>query len=221
MVRKRSCPAVSQICNLMVFPSNSMVRIFCDKIKGNSVWEEQPNNTKQTSANKQIKTSSQTHFDDCTFVCVASWDSQSQHQWWKCRIQCRYRQQIAKADTIYQHPSLQSREAWTNSRWINTQNSKEVSVRKTVRGERTRECVFMLSSNSKNRQHRRVIVCNDFGERIVSVSHVNSTSCGPCETVSIHFHFPIQVIRGLTLDCGSLKKNFRILASCDQPSVSW
>ena len=156
----------------------------------------------------------------CTFVCVASWDSQSQHQWWKCRIPCRYRQQIAKADTIYQHPSLQSREAWTNSRWETKKNKKKYMWERRVE-EKEQECVFSLSSNSRNRQHRRVIVCNDFGARKVSVSHANSTSCGPCEAVSIHFHFPIQVIRGLTLDCGSLKKNFRILASCDQPSVSW
>ena len=29
MVRKRSCPAVSQICSLMVLPSSWIVRIFC------------------------------------------------------------------------------------------------------------------------------------------------------------------------------------------------
>ena len=28
MVRKRSCPAVSQICSLIVLPSSSIVRIF-------------------------------------------------------------------------------------------------------------------------------------------------------------------------------------------------
>ena len=52
MVRKRSCPAVSQICNLIRLPSNSIVRIL--KSIPIVVMKEGVNESSEKRSNKQL-----------------------------------------------------------------------------------------------------------------------------------------------------------------------
>lgn len=68
MVRKRSCPAVSQICNFIRFPSNSIVLIL--KSIPIVVMKLGENESSQNLSNKQLFPTPKTfkkHFDDLKY----------------------------------------------------------------------------------------------------------------------------------------------------------
>lgn len=101
------------ICNLMVLPSSSMVRIF---------W----NVLIYFCLNNLFLNSLVICCIGLDFPMIEEWlrfaimntliDLRNRRRWWRCRTQCRCRRRIAAADTTCPHPSHRLAAAWTGSR---------------------------------------------------------------------------------------------------------